>query len=235
MPQQVLTDGGMASAPKAHFDQHKSVYRYIENRLSDTKDVFIMSDKRGELLRHSVEYAIISVQTNVDRHEPAFVESRGVTGQDNLADVLADNTVLYHNNKARYIHENRQNVDYSELADRLVSGDIDGVHSDIMDSCLGLGAAKSAFSLAMLGFTSKICVDSRTANACGMDRYASSDTSMDEYNELCETVLGTFPEVSNELTPFGTQWVLFSTDRDKIETHDPFYAWISEVTGEHLL
>lgn len=235
--QSVLTDGGVASKPYSHYDSNRETYEYISDRLERTRDIFETADPeiRSELLRHSTEYAIISVQTNVENHEPAFIDSRGVTGQDKLADIFADHVVQYHNNKARYISENRENVDFDKLADLLVHGYVDVVHEKLADQCLGLGSAKAAFSLSMLGFTSKICVDSHTANQAGLDRYASSDTSIDEYRTLSQKVLDTFTELTNMVTPFVYQWVLFDADRGGVELHDPYYLWVETVTGDSVL
>jgi thermostable 8-oxoguanine DNA glycosylase len=234
MPQTTIQSGGQHTIPKSHYVENRPVYDYIEERLRQTRSVFESADNAGELLRHSTEYAIISVQTKVSNHEPAFLETRGVSDQSEIADIFADNTVMYHNNKARYIAENRDSVDFNSLASRLKDGEIDAVHESIVDQCLGLGSAKGAFSLSMLGYTEKLCVDSHTANIAGLERDASADANTEEYEQLSQTILDTFSSLADELEPFMVQWIMFSADKGSLELHDPYYMWVEHVTGKKI-
>jgi thermostable 8-oxoguanine DNA glycosylase len=234
MPQTTIQSGGQHSIPKSHYMDNRPVYDYIQNRLNRTRDVFESADTAGELLRHSTEYAIISVQTKVSNHEPAFLETRGVSDQSEIADIFNSNTVMYHNNKARYIAENRDSVDFDSLASRLKDGEIDAVHESIVDQCLGLGSAKGAFSLSMLGYTERMCIDSHSANIAGLERDVSADANTEEYKKLESKILNTFSSLADELEPFMVQWIMFSADKGSLELHDPYYMWVEYVTGKKI-
>jgi len=235
--QSVFGSNGIKSRPANHYSEHRCAYEYIDSRLRKTRSAVHTSDKQTvkRAVRDSIEYAIISVQTHVDRHEPAFVETRDDDlSRDEIADRLESHAVQYYNNKARYIDENRSTVDFGEIAGRVMVDDIDGAHELIMD-CLGVGAAKAAFSLSMLGFDSKMCLDSHTLRMAEMNNRSADGVSMKEYNEICGKVMEKFDDIDGQLSPFLYQWLLFDTDRGFVEMHDPFYIHMESIFGNNIL
>lgn len=232
-----LSDGGLVTAPMHQYQTNQQTYEYITDRLDRCRRAFMDADPetQTELVRETAEYAIISVQTNVRFHEPAFLESRDVTDQDELAQLLVDHKVTYHNNKARFLVENRENAPYDEIAQALAAGRQSDAHATLTDEVLGVRAAKAAFSLAMLGFTGLICVDSNTAATCGLDASVGGDLAVDEYGELVDEVYNTFPELAERTSPFVYQWILFDSNRDGVELHDPYYERIEELVDREII
>jgi len=208
-----------------HYRRNEDTYSDIRERLADTRQTFPHADKSEQIqmLQKSHSFAVISVQTPVAIHESAFDELwANDTPSEDIAEALS--SVNYRNNKERYIrHSLRNGHKWAEVADMLEAGEVDTAHKLILDEFMGVGPAKAPFTLSMLGFTDKMCIDANIVNAMGMDDHVST-VVVEKYDQICQRLRDKMPTLSSMVSPFMWQWATFSFQRGgEVETHDVFF------------
>lgn len=174
------------------------------------------------MLQKSHSFAVISVQTTVDIHEEAFVSLwENDTPLSDIDDALS--SVNYRNNKTDYItHSIQHGHLWADVADMLENGKVDPAHKFILENFKGVGPAKAPFTLSMLGFTSKMCIDANVVNAMGMDEHVNT-VVVEKYENICSKIRSKMPTLNETLSPFMWQWVVFDWNRDEISKHKPYY------------
>lgn len=199
------------------YREHRDHYDKVMKKLDDVRNRFEKSDRETmrDMFLASYEFAVISVQTPVSIHEKAWSAIR--TGDADVAEALQE--VNYWKNKTKYITESRTKFEkIDEVIDLLREGNIDEAHKVLIDDFLGVGAAKAAFTLAMLGYTSKMCLDTNVKQICELDDVYSG-VVVDKYEKCCNQVRDT-----SEIRPsFLLQWVLFDMNRNKVTSHDVYF------------
>lgn len=210
-----------------HFRRNRDDYSQIESRLSDVREKVETSDMDTavRMLQVSHSFAVLSVQTPVDVHERAFTnlwQNVGVTDSyDDIAEAI--NECNYYKNKARYILDSFQRKeDWKEVVELLRAGEIDKAHKMILDEFLGVGTVKAPFTLAMLGYTEKMCIDTNVANVVGLEEKPNT-VVVDKYESICESVREMFPLLQEIADPFIFQWVVFDYKRGNISHHETFF------------
>jgi len=226
MPRQATL--GDSSPAFDHYDQHADLYDYIQGRLDATRQRFMQGDRgvKWQMLDKSATFAILSANTRVRFHEAGFVDLMGLTSptEDEIADVLHENNIMYHNNKARYIYENRRDADRGAIISALEAGEIDKAHRLITEEYLGLSYMKAAFTLAMLGFDRKMCVDTNVAQNVGLEgKVGANLKNIGQYEDLCKEVREVYQDLNECVSNFIWQWATFSQFRGEVTTHDPFF------------
>jgi thermostable 8-oxoguanine DNA glycosylase len=211
-----------------HYRRNKDQYNSIEARLKQMRAQFHKADPSEQIrmLQKSHSFAVISVQTSVDIHEDAFTKlwANGTPSKD-LESALE--SVNYRNKKANHIrHSLRNGHKWAKVAQMLDEDSVDEAHKFILDEMKGVGPAKAPFTLAMLGFTEKACIDANIVSAMGLDEHVST-VVVEKYDNIVETLRDKMPTLKQETSPFMWQWVTFSWNRGEISTHDTFY----EVLG----
>lgn len=207
-----------------HYRRNKDDYQEIDNRLHETREAFMSADTSEQIrmLQKSHSFAVISVQTTVDIHEEAFVSLwENDTPLSDIDDALS--SVNYRNNKTDYItHSIQHGHLWADVADMLENGEVDSAHKFILENFKGVGPAKSPFTLSMLGFTSKMCIDANIVNAMGMDEHVST-VVVEKYENICSKIRSKMPTLNETLSPFMWQWVVFDWNREEISKHKPYY------------
>lgn len=237
MVQTALCDGGIVSQPYHHFMEHESIYRYIENRLDGTRRSYLESDTdtRLRLLLDITNYAMLTANTpleQADRSFEIYLDHYPNFDPQSLAITLAENGIGFYNNKARYIHENYNNLDDLFVrVDNLLGSGRENNAQDVLMEASGIGPAKSAFSLAMLGFTDHACIDTHVAQQLGLDPRVYERFDATQYKELVEKAFSQVPELKGEISPFLLQWVLFDLNRGYVETHDHWFEHVTRLTS----
>lgn len=199
------------------FDENKAHYEIIRSRLQSVKRRFENADHetRRDMLLASYEFAVISVQTPVNIHEKAWSAIReGADPED------AMQQVNYWRNKLDYMQ--RTQVKFELIDDvifNLLDGNIDKAHKILIDEFLGVGAKKAGFTLAMLGYTSKMCIDTNVEQAAGLDDVYSG-VVVDKYEDQCNEVMQEY----SINTPFMLQWILFDCYRGETTTHNVYFS-----------
>jgi thermostable 8-oxoguanine DNA glycosylase len=214
-----------------HYRRNKSDYNEISARLDKTRQTFMDADTSEQIrmLQQSHSFAVISVQTPVDIHEDSFVKLwDNDTPFANLDDALS--SVNYRNNKADYItHSLTHGHLWANVVDMIEAGNIDEAHKYVLDNFKGVGPAKAPFTLAMLGFTSKACIDANVINAMGLEEHVST-VVVEKYDSIVESLREKTPTLKEKLSPFMWQWVVFSWQRQGVSgSPDMHDAWFSQI------
>jgi hypothetical protein len=215
------------------FDDHRATYETIYDRLYRTNMVFWGGSDadRMEMLQKSYVFAVYSINTTVERHEPAYVETvehYEETGawpdRDGLARIMHENSVLYHNNKARLMDRALSDATlWADLLWTLTEQGLDAAHQFALDRVPYIATAKAPFLFAMLGFTDKMCLDTNVLQATGI-RGNPDIKDAATYDDLTGFVLRLYDSLSSFLTPFMVQWVVFDMNRGNVSEHLPFFG-----------
>lgn len=219
--------------PVEHYEENRALYNQIEQNLLTVNQEFMAADvdKQVNMIEQATIFAILSVQAPVQVHERAYVRLLFADDESEMRDAVQE--LNYWKNKIRYIKENAENADFRGIRDLLVRGRIDRAHRYMRDQCLGLGLRKAGFSLADLGYTEKMCIDTNVAQMCGIpkdDIY--NGVVVDKYENQCEYCRAQYPELANKVSNFLYQWILFDAQRDTVTTHDSWFMSVSdEVYG----
>lgn len=236
MVQMALADGGIVSEPYRYFKEHESIYRYIDARLSGTREAYLSADRdtRRRLLLDSSNYAMLTANTPLNQADRSFEIYRDhypAIDPPELASIFAENGIGFHTNKAKYITNNISNIEIIGRVDRLLVDGNDDEAQELLMNLSGIGPAKSAFTLAMLGWTDHICADTHFCQYMDIDPRVYEKYSADEYKDLADRALSEIPDLRNEVSDFLCQWICFDINRGEIETHDLFFRHIAEITS----
>lgn len=207
-------------------------YQEIEQQLDKTRELFENScrSKQRRLLIDSYVFAAISVQTPVDIHEAAFKRYKN---GESLEDALE--SVNYNKNKASYIKTTRARIAaIDQVINHLENNDINKAHRVIVNRFKGVGTVKAAFTLAMLGYKSRACIDTNVLNAAGIDRdHMYNGVVIEKYNAFCDSV---FEQVLGDLykglSRFMAQWMVFDRVRGEVTTHKTFFEHLGTPIKE---
>lgn len=213
----------MAYKPINHYKDNRETYSRIRTKLDLLREDFLEADKRTQrrLLLDSYIFAAISVQTPLDIHEQAFhTYIRNGRELDN-SDMKKVN---YWKNKTQYIRETETKfVEIDAVIDLLQRGKIDAAHRKIADEFKGVSTKKAGFTLAMLGFTEKMCIDTNVRQMAGIPKEQEYEgVVISKYEAQCKEIRDSFNELDEEVSPFMVQWVLFDSIRESVTTHKEF-------------
>lgn len=209
-----------------HYQNNRETYDHINQQLEQVRTKFENTDQqtRTAMLRTAQRFAVLSIQTTVELHEDAFRELEGLEPK-NKDPVKKLN---YWKQKIRWINSLDQKTrELKQISELLLEGKIDEAHRLLIDEIKGVGAVKSAFMLAMLGYTSKICVDTHIQQIAGLEEVYSG-VVIEKYEEQCNEILEKYDRLKAELNPFMVQWILFDMDRGNISMHEPFFKAIKK-------
>lgn len=210
--------------PIDFYQKHKEEYDKISKRLDRVNEQFLDADQETQrrMLLDSYIFSVLSVQTPVDIHEEAFRSIK--TGSD-YEDAMS--SVNYWKNKVSYIRETEVKFEeIDEAISLLEDGKTDEAQRVLIDEFKGVGTVKSAFTLAMLGFKGKACVDTNVLTALGMDRNdAYTGVVVEKYNTFVDKAFSSIDEELKEEVDsnFMNQWVIFDSVRDEFTDHEVFF------------
>jgi len=155
------------------------------------------------MLLDSYIFAVISVQTPLDIHEQAF---HSYIKGDRELENSDMKKVNYWKNKTSYIRETETRFEEIDTAIELLEqGKIDKAHRQIADHFKGVSTKKAGFTLAMLGFEQKMCIDTNVRQIAGLtEEQEYTGVVIDKYEAQCKEIRDKFPKLSDKLTPFMT-------------------------------
>jgi thermostable 8-oxoguanine DNA glycosylase len=206
------------------YEQHEEEYSKINEKLERVNKRFLESDRENQrrMILDSYMFAVLSIQTPVDIHEEAF---RSIKAGEDYESAMK--SVNYWKNKVSYIRETEVKFEEIDRAiDLLEENKTDKAQRVLIDEFKGVGTVKSAFTLAMLGFTDKACIDTNVLTALGMDREdAYNGVVVEKYNEFVDSA---FEEIDSEFkrkapNTFMNQWVVFDAVREEFTNHEVFF------------
>lgn len=220
------------TTPIAHYRRHKSTYDTIAEQLDTVRDIFMSADRFTQkvMLFDSSVFAVTSVQNDISILRTAF---RSYCRADNWDEVRgAMESVNYGNNKFDYIRANFDAI-FSQTGDSIIdaleAGAVWGSVNIMVNELMGVSFIKAPFIPCMLGFKSLMCVDTNVAQMVpDSDVKAKGYSSINEYMNAISLIKDEFPELTEELSTFMLQWVVFDANRgDGVARHEEWF--------EHML
>jgi len=205
------------------YQNHAESYQNIEKHLDNLREVFLIESrpKQRRLLLSSYEFAVLTIQTPTDIAEEAFELYKG--GEDKSD---AFQKVNYWRNKADYIERTRSRFEeVDKVIDLLEEGDVDKAHRHLADHFTGVSTVKAAFTLAMIGFTSRACIDTNVRqvipeedpyDGCVISKY------MEEVESFSEWAAKKFRDRERP-SNFLLQWIIFDLNRGTHHKHVKFW------------
>jgi hypothetical protein len=211
----------MAPSPKWWYEYHREDYQSVKERLRMCRNVMLHGpiEAAADMLRKSTVNAVLSIQTQRDRHESAFTAY--YSGDVRLE--KAAGMTVYGNQKARWLHESLATFDFQGAVRVLrspVKGDAPNAQAalgDLEDTFKGLGWTKAAFSLAMCGIWELACPDTRTKQQIGYDGRINSRDDFSQALNMIDDIL----DIDEPL--FIKQWVLYDYQEGEHARHMPFF------------
>lgn len=220
----------MSDATK-HYKSNKEVYHNIERELQRVNDHFCNSDRFTQkiLLFDSSVYAVMSVQNSVNILKRAF---NSYAQSDNWDEVQEAFKMLnYGNNKFDYTRNNFDTIFSSvgdEICDALEMGNVWDAVNLLVENVEGVSWIKAPFICCMLGFTNILCIDTNVAQMAEDDSVkARGYTSQESYQLAIESIKAEYSDLSDLLSTFMLQWVLFDANRENgVTRHEEWFNHI---------
>lgn len=212
----------MAHDLEAWYRDHQADYCRVKDRLRAARNVVLHGRKDAaiRMLKRSTDFAVLSIQTEKDRHEDAFTAMH-----NGLSINMAAGDTVYGNKKTRWLHESRASFDYGAAIDVLRSAGPKDALQYIVDNFTGLSYTKGAFSLAMIGIWELACPDSRVKSLLDIEGRGRV-RSMSGYEQMLDRI----DEAVDVNAPmFLKQWAMYSYVGGEHVTHMPFYREIFPV------
>lgn len=200
---------------------HREDYSAVKTRLAACRNVMLHGrmDAAVDMLKASCVNAVMSIQTQRDRHERAF--TMYYAADVSLEKACAE--TVYGNQKARWLHESLVSVDFEGIVRVLRSpmkGDTPNVHAahaDLVDTFKGLSWVKAAFALSMCGMWELACPDTRTKQVLGIE---GSVNTRDKFKDALAQIDKRL-DIDEPL--FIKQWVMYDYQAEEHARHMPFF------------
>ena len=211
-------------ALREHFDENEQTYRKVWERLDEVRYHWDTASKpeKEAMLKMSYINSVLSIKTPLETHE-AGLESFLLDGET-LYDAMVNNGLGIVDREDWYKYPKMQEALrddglWSDLVDMLNTGQVDKAQRRLLDDAGWVGAAKSPFTLANLGFVQKMCIDSNVGSLMGME--SQPDTPVvEKYEGLCADIRDLFPDLAEQMAPYELQWLLFDFNRMHIIRED---------------
>lgn len=207
------------------YADYRSEYDAVAARLASINEKFMESDRSTQetMLRYSYAFAVMSIQTRVQEHEKAFVEY--VNGAD-IYEAVRGTNFGGDEAKGAWIRKTFSDpAHFHDVIDLLEEGHVDEAHKYMIDEWTGVSSVKSAFVLAMLGYTEKMCIDVNVMNLLGLEDRKTVVVST--YDGWCNDIVNQFADIN--VDPFVLQWIIFDCQRGEHSTHDVFFTALEDL------
>lgn len=209
------------------FNRHREDYQEVLGRLARARSVTLAGSRAAaaENLRKSYLFAVLSIQTDKDRHERAF--TRACSDAD-VREAATD--TVYGNQKADWIETTLESTDWESVATAVRAHVRHGRTEALLDMCehfTGVSYRKWAFTLAMCGVWEVCCIDSNVAAQLGISARAAESpdkASAADYVRLIERVR---ESVDVPAPPFLIQWAVYDCARGEHARHMAFFREIN--------
>ncbi len=202
------------------YRNNREHYQDVRANLLRVKRTFGREDVYGrvDMLQKAHAFAVLSIQTSVEKHEEAY---RNLFNAPESIRGAIDG-VNYYKNKSEYIKESFRNRDvWRNVCRMLERHNVDEAHKHIVDNVKGVSTTKAAFMLAMLGYTEKMCLDTNMCQLFEIER--PSTVVVDRYENACQQVRDRAPTLGVLVPPFLFQWVAFDYQRRTTTSHETWF------------
>ena len=200
---------------------HSSDYANVRHRLDICRNVMLNGriDSAIDMLKKSYTFAVMSIRTNKDRHEDAFISH--YKGRQHRKDAFLQ--TVYGGQKYGWDRKTHKNVDWEALVLSIrhhVKNNQYGKLLDIVvEKMTGVSHRKGSFMMAMIGLYEYMCIDSNVGRFADID-VKRSYNSGNEYLEDCYQIARS---VDTQNRPFVIQWAIYDIERGEHSRHMAFY------------
>lgn len=206
------------------FERHERDYERVLERLAGVRAVTLAGDLEpaAENLRKSYLFAVLSIQTERDRHERAF--TRLCAGEADVREAAKD--TVYGNQKADWIHQTLEETDWTAAVQAVRAHVRNGRTAELLgmhDEFVGVSFRKWAFTLAMAGVWEMACVDSNVGAYLGV-----GERDADNADEYADVIARIRDSLAEPVPPFLAQWAIYDYERGEHARHMAFFR---EVNG----
>lgn len=205
---------------------HRRDYDAVEKRLSTVRNVVMNGplDKASRVVEKAYVFAVLSIKTERDRHERAFVAH--YAGDKDLKDAAL--MTVYGGNKKKWISDTMERIDWEMLTisirHHVDKQDWDGLLETVVDNLKGVSYRKGGFMLAMLGFETYMCIDTNVGSFANIDN-EKDYTNAKEYMEDCKRIV----KMANlPFSTFITQWSIYDHQRGEHARHMAYFREVLE-------
>jgi len=200
------------------YDNRESDYTHVRDRLTYVRNIVMNGpiEAATDVLEKASVYAVLSIQTDVTRHERAFTAYYST----DMGIKEAARMTLYGNQKGGWLRQSLETFDFSECITILREKSYTAALAYIEDNFKGLSWTKASFTLCMCGVTELMCPDANIKNFLDIDDRIRSRA---DFEQACETLVYELPEL-NFLDPFMLQWVVFDYMRGEHSPHTPYWT-----------
>lgn len=201
------------------YEFHREDYAAVKDRLRACRNIMLngREDAATDMLQKSTVFAVMSIQTERERHERAFTAFYG--GNTDLE--TACGMTVYGNQKANWLYDSFANFDYSEVVTRLRDGNERAALAYLANEFTGLSWVKAGFALAMVGVWELACPDTRTKQQLGIEgRIRTSEDYFEALDAIDDCM-----DVDEPL--FVKQWCLYDRQADEHARHMAFYREVN--------
>jgi thermostable 8-oxoguanine DNA glycosylase len=212
----------MSKELKQWIVKHNSDYAKVRERLEYVRNIVLNGriDAAADILERSYMFGVLSIQTQKDRHESAFVAHYS----GNVSRKEAALQTVYGGNKKRWIAKTFENVNWELLAIAVRYHHKNDNYSKLLDvvvnNVTGVSHRKGSFMLAMCGLHEYMCIDSNVGNYGNIDpndEYYSSESYFDTCKDICDSV------GINYLPAFILQWAIYDFERGEHSRHMTYF------------
>jgi hypothetical protein len=223
---------------KDYFIENASEYLDIANRLRHIKSLYLSADShtKRSMWFNSYLFAVLSIQTVVDRHEHSFrlltenLEIEDYQDEKKIRPLLEKSRCGHYKFKIRAITRTTKDLLAGNINIHITDRSFKKLRKEYKDTIYGLGYIKVSFLMAMLGFRT-ICIDTWISKYLGLDYYNGASqrlsSSLVYYERIENRIKREAKETISDWSdnPFIYQWVLFDYCREfKPSYHDIFFV-----------
>jgi hypothetical protein len=200
---------------------HNTDYGQVRDRLEAVRNVVLHGrlEAAATVLRKAYLFAVLSIQTERERHERAFTAH--FTGGMDLKEACLE--TVYGGQKHGWIEDTFERVSFEDLAIAVrahVNGDrYDTLLDVVTDMVKGVSYRKGSFMLAMSGLYEFMCVDSNVGRYAGIEKRESFDNASD-YMDTCHDIARGTGIV---MPPFLVQWAIYDFERGEHARHMAYF------------
>lgn len=207
----------MANDLRQWYDDHQADYAAVTDRLAACRNVMLHGrhEAAQRMLERGCVNAVLSIQTERERHERAFTAYYA-------ADVSLETAcgmTVYGNQKADWLHTSlgKRGL-FGTAVDKLRSDGASAAHAYLVGEFKGLSYVKAAFALSMCGVWELACPDTRTKQMLDIDgRIKTPAQFSDALQQIDESL-----DIDAPL--FIKQWVLYDMKGGEHARHMPFFV-----------
>lgn len=216
-------NGACSRDPAEWFENHREDYGRVLERLASVRAVTLTGDleSAAENIKHAYMNAVLSVRTDLDRHERAYAKwaHGGADAKEALLDTVYGGSKIHQWGSIEVL----ENTDWRNVALAVRAHVRNGRIDALLGMCehiRGVAFRKWSFTLAMAGVWEVACIDSNVGNIMDIEMRDDFDSDADTYLRTLERVRD---RIDAPVPPFLAQWCVYDFARGEHARHMVFF------------